>query len=240
MGWAELVTEARRGRGLLRHARSAISWALRLRLPLIRPVAAFFYAERDIRQQLLPIILKILYREPLLRYRCARLGRGLNLYGPLPWIAGSGRIEIGENVTLGGRNSWVVGYKVSTDARLTIEDGVTIGYQNSFSIARSIRIGRNTMLAPNVQIFDNPTHPLSPERRLRHESFDLADAEPVVIGENAWIGTGAIIMPGVTIGDGSIVGAGSVVTKSIPSNTLAAGNPARVLRNLIDDSNGLG
>lgn len=232
MGWAELVTDARRGRGLLRHARSAISWALGLRLPLIRPVAGFFYAERDVRQQVLPIILKIIYREPLLRYRCAHVGRGLNLYGPLPWIAGSGRIEIGEKVTLGGRNSWIVGYKVSVDAQFVIEDGVTIGYQNTFSIARRIRIGCGTMLAPNVQIYDNPTHPLSPERRLRHESFTLDEAAPVDIGENVWIGTNAIIMRGVTIGDGSVVGAGSVVTRDVPPRTLAAGNPARVIRRL--------
>ena len=59
------------------------------------------------------------------------------------------------------------------------------------------------MFAPDVQIFDNANHPLSPAARLRKEHFTLDDADPVVIGNNVWIGTGAIIMRGVTIGDGS-------------------------------------
>lgn len=234
MGWAELVADARRGRGLVRHARSLLRGARRIRLPFVRPLAALLYAERDLRQQFWPIVAKILYREPLLRYRCARLGRGLNLYGSLPWIAGQGRIEIGEDVMIGGKNSWIIGFKVSEDAELIIGDRATIGYQNTLSVARSLRIGQDTMLAANVKIYDNPTHPMSPAARLRHESFALEDAQPVVIGDNVWIGTNAMIMRGVTIGNGAIVGAGSVVTKDVRPNTLVAGNPAREVRELED------
>jgi acetyltransferase-like isoleucine patch superfamily enzyme len=100
--------------------------------------------------------------------------------------------------------------------------------------AVSIEIGDGTLLAPNVQIYDNPSHPVSPAARLRNDSFALEDARPVRIGENVWIGTGAMVMRGVTIGDGSIVAAASVVTRDVPPASLVAGNPATVIRSIAD------
>jgi acetyltransferase-like isoleucine patch superfamily enzyme len=89
-------------------------------------------------------------------------------------------------------------------------------------------------MAPDVQIFDNPTHPTSPKARLRNDAFDMDEARPVVIGSNVWLGSGAMIMRGVTIGDGAIVAASSIVTRSVPAATLVAGTPARVIRSLED------
>ncbi len=90
-----------------------------------------------------------------------------------------------------------------------------------------ITIGDNVLLGPNVQIY-TPHHPLEPEiRRTLIES-----ALPVTIGNDVWIGGGAIVLPGVTIGDSTTIGAGSVVTKDIPAGVVAAGNPCRVLREL--------
>jgi len=230
MGWTEIVGEARRGRGVLRHARSILAALRQFRLPVFRPLVAVLYAERDLRQRLWPIFVRILYREPLLRYRCERVGPGLDLYGSMPWIAGDGRISIGDRVMLGGRNSWVVGYPHTGVAELIIGDRTVIGYQNVFSVARRIRIGSDTMLAANVQIYDNPTHALSPGARLRNEPFPVEEAVPVEVGNNVWIGTDAIILSGVTIGDGAVVGAGSIVTKDVAPNTLVAGNPARMIK----------
>jgi maltose O-acetyltransferase len=88
-------------------------------------------------------------------------------------------------------------------------------------------IGDNTLIGPAVQIY-TATHPLDAvERR-----GGLESAKPIMIGADVWIGGGAIICPGVTIGDRSVIGAGSVVTKSIPADVIAAGNPCRVLRAL--------
>ncbi|MEO5917781.1 MAG: sugar O-acetyltransferase [Luteolibacter sp.] len=90
-------------------------------------------------------------------------------------------------------------------------------------------IGDNTLLGPAVQIY-TATHPLDAmERR-----GGLESAKPITIGSDVWIGGGAIICPGVTIGDRSVIGAGSVVTKSIPADVIAAGNPCRVLRSLAE------
>ena len=234
MSWDDLVAEARRGRGPLRHARSVWRSLIAFRIPVFRPLAAILYAERDLRRWIWPLLAKIFYREPLLRYRAAYVGRSLTLEGTLPEITGSGSIHIGDNVTIGGYNTWVVGFKVSDDASLIIEDRVYVGYHVTLSVAQRVFIGADTMLAARVQVFDNVSHPLSPERRRRHDHFTLEETAPVEIGRNCWIGTGVIIMRGVTIGENSVVAAMSVVTRDIPSNVLAGGNPARVIRGIAD------
>lgn len=90
-------------------------------------------------------------------------------------------------------------------------------------------IGDHVMIAPNVTI-SATGHPAVPELREKGMQFSI----PVKIGNNVWIGSGAIILPGVTIGDHSIIGAGSIVTKDIPANVIAVGNPCRVLREIDD------
>ncbi|HYP75229.1 MAG TPA: sugar O-acetyltransferase [Polyangiaceae bacterium] len=87
-----------------------------------------------------------------------------------------------------------------------------------------VHIGEHTLFGPAVQIY-TATHPLDAEQRRTHEY-----AKPIRIGSDCWVGGGAIILPGVTIGDRTVVGAGSVVTKDLPSNVIAAGNPCRVIR----------
>lgn len=230
--WDTLLDRARRGEGPLKHARAWWRAALRFHLPLPRVLAGLLYAERGLRQRLLPLVAKMLYREPLMRYRCSKVGARLNLEGEIPLIIGGGRIEIGDDVLIGRRNTWVVGTKASTGAELIIETGAAINYAITISVMKSVRIGRGTLLAANVQIYDNPSHPLDPDRRARGEGVRLDEARPVVLGNNVWVATGSLILSGVEIGDNSVVGAGSVVTKSVPPNSLVAGNPARVIRSL--------
>ena len=88
-----------------------------------------------------------------------------------------------------------------------------------------IYVGDHTMFGPNVTIA-TAGHPICPELREKGLQFNM----PVRIGRNCWLGAGVIVMPGVTIGDNVVIGAGSVVTKDIPSNVVAVGNPCRVLR----------
>ena len=81
------------------------------------------------------------------------------------------------------------------------------------------------MLGPNV-VLATAGHPIDPQLREKALQYNL----PVRIGRNCWLGAGVIVMPGVTIGDNSVIGAGSVVTKDIPANVVAVGNPCRVMR----------
>jgi maltose O-acetyltransferase len=89
-----------------------------------------------------------------------------------------------------------------------------------------VRIGAHTLIGPAVQIY-TPLHPWDAMERRRHEH-----GRPVDIGDDVWIGGGAIILPGVTVGDRAVIGAGSVVTRSVPPDVFAAGNPCRVIRPL--------
>ena len=90
-----------------------------------------------------------------------------------------------------------------------------------------IYVGDYTMLGPNV-VIATAGHPILPELREKAYQYNM----PVHIGKNCWLGAGVIVLPGVTIGDNSVIGAGSVVTKDIPSNVVAVGNPCKVLREI--------
>ena len=88
-----------------------------------------------------------------------------------------------------------------------------------------IYVGDNTMFGPNVTIA-TAGHPIDPELRRQGLQYNL----PVHIGKNCWLGAGVTVMPGVTIGDNAVIGAGSIVTRDIPANVVAVGNPCRVVR----------
>ena len=88
-----------------------------------------------------------------------------------------------------------------------------------------VTIGSRTLFGPNVQIY-TATHPINYQER----ATGLEYAKPISIGEDVWVGGSVVVCPGVTIGDRSVIGAGSVVTKNIPSDVFAAGNPCKVIR----------
>jgi maltose O-acetyltransferase len=91
----------------------------------------------------------------------------------------------------------------------------------------TVRIGDDCLIGPNVQLL-TPVHPVEPEPR----RAKLEGAKPITIGDNVWLGGGVIVCPGVTIGDNTVVGAGAVVTKDLPANVVAVGNPARVIKTI--------
>ena len=90
-----------------------------------------------------------------------------------------------------------------------------------------IYVGDHTMIGPNV-VLATAGHPILPELRPDAYQFNL----PIHIGKNCWLGAGVIVLPGITIGENSVIGAGSVVTKDIPANVVAVGNPCKVLREI--------
>lgn len=94
-----------------------------------------------------------------------------------------------------------------------------------------IEIGDNCMFGPNVQLY-TATHPLEPVKR----NSGLEYGKPIKIGDNAWLGGGAVILPGVTLGNNVVVGSGAVVTKSFGDNVVLGGNPARVLKTIAVDN----
>ena len=104
-------------------------------------------------------------------------------------------------------------------------DNLYINYDCTILDCNTVHLGNNVLLAPKVQIY-TAYHPTNPELRLTGKEL----ATPVIIRDNVWLGGGVIVCPGVTIGSNVTIGAGSVVTKDIPNNVIAAGNPCRVIR----------
>ncbi|MBQ6506183.1 MAG: sugar O-acetyltransferase [Clostridia bacterium] len=93
-----------------------------------------------------------------------------------------------------------------------------------------VRIGANAQIAPNVSIY-TAGHPIHPDSRNSGYEYGIS----ITIGDNVWIGGNVCIMPGVTIGNNVVIGAGSVVTKDVPDNVIAAGNPCKIIRTITDE-----
>ncbi|MCM1135259.1 MAG: sugar O-acetyltransferase [Clostridium sp.] len=106
---------------------------------------------------------------------------------------------------------------------ITIGKGCYLNFNCNFVDDGKIRIGERVMFGPAVTIA-TVGHPIDPDMR------EYMYTDPVTIGDNCWIGAGSVICPGVTIGENSVIGAGSVVVKDIPANSVAVGNPCRVVR----------
>ncbi|GAA3482780.1 sugar O-acetyltransferase [Streptomyces yanii] len=116
---------------------------------------------------------------------------------------------------------------VDYGSNITIGARTFVNYNLTALDVAAITIGEDCQIGPNVQLL-TPTHPLEPQPR----RDKLEAARPIALGDNVWLGGGVIVCPGVTIGDNSVIGAGSVVTKDIPANVVAVGNPARPVRDL--------
>ena len=172
---------------------------------------------------------KLVWTEPLLRALADSVGAGLRA-DRLPYIRGRGSLIIGENVTLSGRSCFYFMRVDGPAPKIRLGDRVFVGHGCTFSAACSITVGNDALISAGVRIHDNDGHPLDPERRLRGERIRRDEAAEVEIGDGAWIGAQAIVLKGARIGKNAIVGAGAVVTSEVPAGAVAAGNPARVVK----------
>ena len=137
-------------------------------------------------------------------------GRGANL-----WITAPFYVDYGNNIYFGNNCEVNMNCTFLDDSRIVIGD--------------------NALIAPNVQIYTafHPTNAadrFGPQKEDGSFAFCKTQTAPVIIGNNVWIGGGAILLPGVHIGNNVVIGAGCVVTRDIPDNTVACGNPCRVVR----------
>lgn len=115
-------------------------------------------------------------------------------------------------------------------AFIEIGEGTFINYDCIILDACTVKIGKNVLIGPRTCIY-SATHPIYAP--VRTAGYDIS--KPVTIGDNVWLGGNVTVNPGVTIGDGTVIGSGSVVTKDIPANVVAAGNPCRIIREITDD-----
>lgn len=182
-------------------------------------------------------VLRLLVRLRYAHLRAIRFGRQVVFKGlPLLDARDGGRIEIGDGVTLNSRN---YGYHINMHGPVKLVADrpgafVQIGDESRINGAclhaySSITVGKRCLIAANTQIIDGSGHDLSFEdvtARVRTKG----SANPIAIEDDVWIGSNCILLPGITIGRGSVIAAGSVVTRDVPEMSVAAGNPARVVR----------
>lgn len=185
-----------------------------------------------------PSVEGLAQRPRIWKYRllstCPRVSGSPIVLQPVLFV-GSGEVVLGEDVQFGWKASplFYAGYchvEVSRpDARIEIGDRTE--FNNNLMLkseGAGIRIGRDGLFGAHIEIFDSNFHDLDPRRR-RTGTQRMA---PVEIGDNVFVGMGVTILKGVTIGSDSVIGAGAVVASSIPAGVIAAGNPARVVREL--------
>ena len=141
-------------------------------------------------------------------------------------------------------NVWMFGnISVQDKGKVIMHECSKIDETTSILCVERVEIGAYTAVANDTVICDNNNHPISPAFRRKMRTTPIgddmrmwkhSDHAPIIIGENVWIGSHVRICKGVTIGDNSVIGANSVVTRSIPANCIAVGNPAKVVKTDID------
>lgn len=164
---------------------------------------------------------------------CSRVTGKPNLYLPL-LLKGQGRISFGKNVQVGVSaahftySSYNYLLVFDKDSEIVIGDNVVLANGASIQAASKITLGNNVMIGINCFLVDTDGHDLDPDKRMT----GIPKTGDITIKDNVVIYYNSVVFKGVTIGENSVIGACSVVTKDIPPNVFAAGNPARVIRNL--------
>ena len=196
---------------------------------MLRFLIKFLNLPSTLRIKLYPHINRL-----ILKANGAVFGKNLQIPGKVSWLIRGARITIGDNFYLSSGNG-VNPIASNLQADVYVEPGaaLTIGNNVGMSSTRlwiheSARIGNNVKIGGCVLITDTDAHPM--DYMARRSSNEGTKSAPVVIEDDVWVGAHCIILKGVTIGARSIIGAGSVVTKSIPADCVAAGNPCRVIK----------
>ena len=163
-----------------------------------------------------------LYWTHYVKKHCTRYGQGLKVTGSVK-ITGGGEITCGDDLLIRADHYDPVKIHVAPNAKLSMGSKVFMNNRVHISCSEQIEIGSHVDIADECLIIDNDFHGIGNK---------LPKKAPIIIEDDVWLATRVIVLKGVTIGKGSVVGAGSVVTKSIPPNTFAVGNPAQVIMSI--------
>ncbi|USH05096.1 acyltransferase [Grimontia kaedaensis] len=177
---------------------------------------------------------RALWWTPVFKGRLQHVGRGLYLYGGMPFVSGPVSISMGDNCRVSGQSTFSGRTCSAEQPELIIGSNIDIGWQTTIAVGSKVVIGDNVRIAGRAFIAGYPGHPLNAEDRAAGLPELDSQIGDVVLERDVWLATGVSVMAGVTIGQGTIVAAGSVVTNSIPPFVVAGGVPAKVIRPLTD------
>jgi acetyltransferase-like isoleucine patch superfamily enzyme len=225
------MLELRRGQGpLFGPLKKGLLRLMRAEAPIppsiLKPVFGAYQLTREMRGH----AARAFFYQPLFRARAEEVGQRFFLYGGFPVIEGNLRLEIGDDCKISAQTTFAAAH-INDRPTLVLGNHTNIGPGVVIAVANRVELGSNVRIGSGVFICDNPGHSLD-HRRRRIAPVDREQVKPVVIGNDVWVGTGATVLPGVHIGDRSVIGSGSIVTKDVPPDCVAAGNPARVLKSL--------
>jgi len=239
-----LAVKIRRGEGpIFRSIKSIARRVLNFHIPVVGPLRALFrllYLVHVFIRETWIWAARFFWYEPLFRSQCAVVGDRFEME-ELPYLVGRGKIVIGSGVRLSGKPSVTFSNRGErAEPELHIGNDTFIGHACAINIAQSVRIGDHCLLASGVRIQDHDGHPLDACERRAGQPSPPDGIKPITIGNDVWIGAGSVILKGITIGNRSVVGAHAVVTRDVPADVVVAGNPARVVRHLIERSTNAG
>lgn len=188
----------------------------------------------------LPVIIRTRFyprfNRLLFRLKGITFGRNMMVMGKVS-VIGEGSITIGDDFYMSNGDhinpisSNLQGTFFTDNPMAKIKIGNNVGMSSTrMWISNGLTIGNNVKIGACVLLMDTDSHPI--DYKVRRVSNERVKSAPIVIEDDVWIGAHSIVLKGVTIGARSIIGAGSVVTKSIPADCIAAGNPCKVIRNL--------
>ena len=204
---------------------------MKVNLPVprsIKPIGRLLYELRIFTPIVWRRLKCALWCHPIFACRCEALGKGLELEA-LPCVEGHTSIYIGNDVRFSGALTISSG-RFDDHPSLRIGDRSFLGHNVTIICNREVVIEEDVLIAGHCKISDYDGHPSNLEKRLGDSPPDRRDIRPVRICRGAWIGVGSTIMKGVTVGEGAVIGAHSVVTNDIPAYSVAAGSPARVVK----------
>lgn len=226
-----LLAQSRKNSRLGRRLRQSLRAASQSSLPA-GALHRLLLAERSLRRQASDELWRALYYQPLFELLCDRVERPFRMEicpdSKLPVVAGC-RLRVAKGVRISGRTTFSGARNAPAPPVIELGEATYVGHRVTFRAGQDIRLGRNCYIASYVTFSGDPGHPLDPVAR-RTEAAPPEDLTPITLGDDVWIGEGALLMGPLTIGSGAVIGARAVVTRDVPPGAVATGVPARVVR----------
>ncbi|WP_281544894.1 acyltransferase [Grimontia sp. SpTr1] len=208
---------------------------LHMSMPAPKLIVVPLYKITVVIQALWGNLTRALWWTPVFKGRLQHVGRGLYLYGGMPFVSGPVSISMGDDCRVSGQSTISGRTSGNSQPELIMGSNIDIGWQTTIAVGSKVVLGDNVRIAGRAFIAGYPGHPVNAEDRAAGMSELDSQVGDVILEQDVWLATGVSVMAGVTIGRGTIVAAGSVVTHDLPPFVVAGGVPAKVIRPLTDE-----